>query len=179
MKLHFVFASIRHDTSLVPRAEMPKRSARRIAAAERAVRRELDSTPLFPELARFTTAEERLDATDRMAFDSLARIRRLEAECWRKLHRRLNELSAEQRRRFLEYWNMHTMTPALGCNACDALFDMFPRKEWYREDRKSDPGWDTPMGREMIDAAFEQHFGARWRAEFPNEAEQESGETET
>ena len=45
--------TIRHDTSRIPRATVAQRTKARIRNAERAVRRELDSVPLFPELARF------------------------------------------------------------------------------------------------------------------------------
>jgi len=46
-----------------PRVEQPSPpSARRVAAAKRAVQAEKDRYPLFPELVRYATTESRLDA---------------------------------------------------------------------------------------------------------------------
>lgn len=169
MQLAFLYCYIRHDTRRIQRAEIPARSARRIANAQKAVQRELDSVPLFPELARFSSAEERLDQQERMELDRQRRIRSFEAECWFKLHRRLRQLSAVRRKRFLDYWNGSSMIPAEGSHACDTLFQMFPRPDWYREDCTRSPDWRTPFALQMIDEAFERHFGAKFRAEFPEE----------
>lgn len=170
MTLCFLNCYIRHDTRRISRAEMPRRTARRLANAQKAVQRELDSVPLFPELARFSSAEERLDAVERTEYKRLARLRGCEACAWLTLHRRLRQLSDDRRRRFLDYWNGCAMVPAEGCYACDSLFQMFPRPDWYREDRATTPDWRTPFALQMIDEAFERHFGEKFRAEFPEEA---------
>ena len=49
--------------TLFPRIEQPTQpSARRVAAAKRAVKAEKDRYPLFPELVRYSTTQSRLDA---------------------------------------------------------------------------------------------------------------------
>ena len=55
---------IRHDMKRIPRATLPSRSARRIANAQRAVEADKEACGFFPELAKFQTAEERLDHID-------------------------------------------------------------------------------------------------------------------
>lgn len=152
--------TIRHDTHRIPRATVPPRTKRRIANAEKAVRRELDSTPLFPELARFKTAEERLDQQDRNQVDQWTTIRRSEAAGWWRLRRRLLQLTPADRDRFLDYWNNATMLPAESANALGALFRMFPRLDWYIEDgiRVGGPAYDTPAERERMKETFEQLF---------------------
>ena len=152
--------TIRHDTHRIPRATVPPRTKRRIANAEKAVRRELDSVPLFPELARFSSAEERLDQQERMELDCLRRIRHEEAAGWWRLRRRLLQLAPAERDRFLDYWNNSTMVPAEACYANDVLFHMFPRLDWYIEDRicVGGPAYDTPAERERMKETFEQLF---------------------
>jgi len=166
-KLRFI--QLRHDMRRIPRAEMPKRSTRRIKSAQKAVQREKDSVALFPELARFRSVEERLDAQDKSEFTRLIARRRAEAEAWLKVRRRLRQLPSDKQARFVEHWNKRTMVPAEGVNACTALFQMFPRPDWYLEDRLSDPRWDTSSGRAMINQAFEEYFGEKFRMEFPEE----------
>lgn len=152
--------TIRHDTHRIPKAETVARTKRRIANAEKAVRRELDSTPLFPELARFTSAEERLDQQERMELDRLRKIRHAEAEGWFLLRRRLLQLDPGERASFLDYWNASTMIPAESSYALDSLFNMFPRLDWYVEDmiRIGGPAYDTPAERERMKETFERLF---------------------
>lgn len=151
--------TIRHDTSRIPRPSHIQRTRARIRNAERAVRREMDSVPLFPELARFTTAEQRLDYLDDVGIDYWKRIRSEEAARWRRLRRRLLQLEPVDRDRFLDYWNNATMLPAEAGYALEALFRMFPRRDWYVEDRlRIGAEWDTPAGREQIEKDYETHY---------------------
>ncbi len=152
--------TIRHDTRRTPRAEIPARSSRRIANAQKAVQRELDSVPLFPELARFSSAEERLDQQERMELDRLRRIRHEEAAGWWRLRRRLLQLASADRDRFLDYWNNSTMVPAEAGYANDVLFHMFPRLDWYIEDgiRVGGPAYDTPVERQRMEETFNRLF---------------------
>ena len=170
-----MFVQLRHDMRRIPRAEMPKRSIRRMQNAQKTVDRELYKVALFPELARFKTAEERLDNQDRITFESLVRQRQVEADAWIKVRRRMRQLSQDKQARFLKYWNK-AFVPAEGVNACGALFHMFPRPEWYREDMMKNPGWDTPLAQEMIRQNFEKYFGEKFREEFPDECCFESEE---
>ena len=119
--------TIRHDMKRIPRATPPPRSARRIANARKAVEADKEACGLFPELARFQTAEERLDHIDAIEVRRWQDIRDLEARKWRELRRRLRAMPADKREAFLAKWNC-LYCPAEGCNALDELRQMFPEE---------------------------------------------------
>ena len=79
---------------------------RRIAAAKRAVIRQKDATPLFPELARHQTVEDRIAAVDANYVDFCQRFRAFEAESWRRARRELRELPRVARMGVLFYWGI-------------------------------------------------------------------------
>lgn len=113
-----------------------ERTARRMANMEKAVRRERDDIPLFPEMVRFSSASDRFAHFDRANMEYVQRLRDGDARTWRKFRRRLYSLSPEERRRFLEYWNAG-MAPATAANASDALVAFFRRMDWRIEDWES------------------------------------------
>ncbi len=113
-----------------------ERTARRMKNAEKAVRRERDDIPLFPELMRFTSASERLDQIDAANMAYWRRIRDCDARMWRKFRRRLYGLPERDRSRFLDYWNAHVMIPGEACYASDTLTNFFDREDWLAEDRE-------------------------------------------
>ena len=92
---------IRHDIKRIPRTTLPPRSARRIANARRAVEADKEACGLFPEMARFQTAEERLDHIDAIEQRRWQRIRDNEARNWKELRRRLRAMTTDKRDRFL------------------------------------------------------------------------------
>lgn len=100
----------------------------------RAARKELDSMPLFPELARFRSAEERFSQIDLANRAYWQRQRDLAARMWWKFRRRLLSLPAPDRGRFLSYWNGHTCLPGTAEYACDTLTTFFDRADWRAAD---------------------------------------------
>lgn len=87
----------------VRQAEPP--SARRLAAARRAIQRDLDSVALFPELARFKTPEERIERMDEAGRAYWQDMRNFRARKWREARRQIRELPEHLRQQVLAYWN--------------------------------------------------------------------------
>lgn len=79
-----------------------ERTPRRIKAAEKAVKKELDKYPLFPELARFSNVDMRLEQLDDISRRYWQNIRNQEAYTWRKFRRRLRTLDLQEQERFFE-----------------------------------------------------------------------------
>ena len=111
-----------------------ERTSRRIKNAERAVAKERDDIPLFPELVRFRSADERLTHLDDVNMAYWQRQRDLEADTWRKFRARLASLPGHERARFLAYWNSHTMIPATAYYASDTLTNFLGRADWRDAD---------------------------------------------
>lgn len=101
--------------------------------AARAIQREIDQIPLFPELVRFKSVEERLDHLDDVQIAYWQGIRDHEAATWRKVRRRLYSLNDYEMARFLAYWNSHGC-PGTACNASELLRAFFRREDWRLED---------------------------------------------
>ena len=110
------------------------RTSRRVKNAERAIQRERDDVPLFPEMMRFKTADERLDYIDRVQIEYWQRMRDADALTWRKFRKRLYGLDREARQRFLDYWNSRKMIPGVACYASDTLTSFLGREDWIMED---------------------------------------------
>jgi len=79
---------------------------RKLAAARRAVQKEKDHNPLFPELLKHQTAEERLAtiAVERETWWQEMRDRH--AKLWRKARQALRELPPGPRAAIKRYWNI-------------------------------------------------------------------------
>ena len=79
---------------------------RKLAAARRAVQKEKDHYPLFPELLKHQTAEERLAtiAVERETWWQEMRDRH--AKLWRKARQALRELPPGPRAAIKRYWNI-------------------------------------------------------------------------
>lgn len=116
---------IRHDMRRIPRATPPPRTARRIANARKAVESDKANCGLFPELARFQTADERLDHIDDMERRHWQAIRDTEAQMWRKVRRLVRGMATDRRQAFLERWN-GAFCPAEACYALDMIRRHFP-----------------------------------------------------
>lgn len=78
---------------------------RRIAAAAKAVQRERDSVPLFPEMARYTSVKERQADMDQFSIDMIQGFRDHSAKNWREARRLLRALPAITREGIIRYWN--------------------------------------------------------------------------
>jgi hypothetical protein len=77
----------------------------RVKAAERAVRREAENMPLFPELRRFHTVEERIVQMDNRSDIIAQRLRTGRAKMWREARAFLQSLPESDRQRLLAKWN--------------------------------------------------------------------------
>jgi hypothetical protein len=88
-----------------PRGEQPcPPSARRVAAAKRAVQAEKDRYPLFPELVRYATTESRLAAMQEHRITWWQQHRNHVAASWREARASLRSLPPGPRAGILRYW---------------------------------------------------------------------------
>ena len=88
-----------------PRVEQPSPpSARRVAAAKRAVQAEKDRYPLFPELVRYSTTQSRLDAMQEHRITWWQQHRNHVAASWREARASLRSLPPGPRTGILRYW---------------------------------------------------------------------------
>jgi hypothetical protein len=88
-----------------PRVEQPTQpSARRVAAAKRAVQAEKDRYPLFPELVRYATAESHLDAMQEHRITWWQQHRNHVAASWREARASLRSLPPGPHTVILRYW---------------------------------------------------------------------------
>lgn len=99
--------AVRHR--LRPRGATP----RRLAAAQRALRRECDRHALFAEQVRSEqgTAQQRIERFDQELLDADQRHRELAATQWRWGRRQIARLSAEVRAQILSQWNCSSIPP--------------------------------------------------------------------
>lgn len=77
----------------------------RVKAAERAVIREAECMPLFPELRRVCSVEQRMQQMDNRADMITQRLRSGRAKRWRDARRFLRSLDYVDRQRLLAKWN--------------------------------------------------------------------------
>jgi len=77
---------------------------RRLAAASRAVDREREAMPLFPELRRFKNVDERVEQMDEREAMFILRLRAGRAKMWREVREKLRDLDAETRGAVLGHW---------------------------------------------------------------------------
>jgi hypothetical protein len=90
-----------------PKGEAYQITSRKLAAARRAVQREKDRYPLFPELLKHQTAEDRLAsiAVERERWWHEMRDR--QANGWRKARQNLNRLPSGPRAAMKRYWETY------------------------------------------------------------------------
>jgi hypothetical protein len=89
-----------------PKGEPYQITPRKLAAARRAVQREKDRYPLFPEVLKHQTAEDRLasiaDERERWWYE----MRDRHAKLWRKARQNLNRLPPGPRAAIKRYWEI-------------------------------------------------------------------------
>jgi hypothetical protein len=107
-----------------PRPATHERTPRRLAAARRAVQRDRDSCPLFPDLVKHQTAEERLDAKDDEGEAYWAKMRKHQADTWRRARRELRALPSITRLGVLRYWNGERHGPCDASYLADLLWQL-------------------------------------------------------
>lgn len=90
----------------MPRAAARPLTARRLAAAAHALRRERENCPLFADdiAGEQPTPEERVRAIDAQQVAHWQRIRDFNARTWRSARRILHSLPAEERDQLLAAW---------------------------------------------------------------------------
>lgn len=81
-----------------------ERSGRRVAAARRAVRKDLERNALTPELVKHHNAEDRLDAREQWLIDRDRRDRARRAESWRRARTELRDLPTDTQTAVRDYW---------------------------------------------------------------------------
>lgn len=86
------------------RTKQVERTAGRIRAAQKAVSREAAEMPLFPELRRWSNADERMTDMDRQSAAFAQRMRDRHAETWKAVRQTLRRLPLPQRVGILLYW---------------------------------------------------------------------------
>jgi hypothetical protein len=89
-----------------PRLEPYEVTPRRLAAAGRAVQREKDRYPLFPELLTHQTAKERLEAIATSRAEWWQDMRDHQAKQWRRARKSLRSLPAGHRAAIARYWQI-------------------------------------------------------------------------
>ena len=77
----------------------------RVKAAERAVKREAENMPLFPELRRYHTVEERMEKMDIRADIIVQRMRAGRAKMWREARAFLRSMPKGDREQLIAKWN--------------------------------------------------------------------------
>jgi predicted DCC family thiol-disulfide oxidoreductase YuxK len=91
-----------------------ERTPRRVARAAQVVRREADAVPLFPELARWKSPSERLDAMDTESAARIQHWRDFQARSWRRARAELKTLRPLQRAGVLAYWRARIVPAQAG-----------------------------------------------------------------
>jgi hypothetical protein len=89
-----------------PKGEAYQLTSRKVAAARRAVQREKDRYPLFPELLTHKSAEERLAAIATRREEWWQDMRDRHAELWRRTRKALRELPAGPCAAIRRYWKI-------------------------------------------------------------------------
>ena len=100
-----------------------ERSVGRIRAAEKAVAREAADLPLFPELRRWTSADDRMSDMERQSAAFILRIRDGHAVTWRSVRHTLRRIPRTQRIGILLYWRQCSC-PAESYYLADILHGM-------------------------------------------------------
>ena len=89
-----------------PRAESYQITPRKLAAARRAVQREKDRYPLFPELLTHQTAEQRIASIATSREEWWQNVRDHQAKQWRLARKSLHDLSPGPRAAITRYWQV-------------------------------------------------------------------------
>src|SRR5260370_2610703 len=89
-----------------PKGEAYQITSRKLAAARRAVQREKDRYPLFPELVRHQAAEDRLASIAVERETWWQEMRERQAHLWRKARQALRDLPPGPRASIKCYWKI-------------------------------------------------------------------------
>jgi hypothetical protein len=89
-----------------PKGEASQITSRKLAAARRAVQREKDRYPLFPELVKHQTAENRLTSIAVERERCWQEMRDRHAKLWRRARQALRGLPPGPRAAITRYWQI-------------------------------------------------------------------------
>lgn len=97
------FIPIKWQRYAMPKTTRPWTKGR-LHAAQRAVQREKDKTPLFPDMSDYQTVDDRVKDIDETEKEFLARMRADHCRLWRKVRRALRAMRPSLRLGVLTYW---------------------------------------------------------------------------
>jgi len=80
-------------------------TARRIANAKRAVQRDHDSVPLFPDMVKHKTVDDRIMEIEKDDFDYKLRMRAYQAAKWREARKAYFALPPRTRQGMKKFWD--------------------------------------------------------------------------
>jgi hypothetical protein len=111
---------------------------RRLARARQAVGKEADAMPLFPELRRFNTVEDRVMMMDEREIRLTNQMRNARAAMWRDARAMIRSLNADQREQLKAKWNTRFMpgTPA-HLFACAKLIGVHTHNQFLSQNQPS------------------------------------------
>jgi len=134
----------------IPPARREKRdwSKARLAAAARAVRREQEAMPLFPELRQFDSVDERIEIVNEEEAGFRTRMRAVRADNWKRARSLRRSLPASTREGVRRIWNG-------GCQPRDPVYLL----SMLREAKEGKCPWTILSERESLAAK-----GRAWRA---------------
>jgi hypothetical protein len=110
-----------------PKGEAYQITPRKLAAARRAVQREKDRYPLFPELVRHQSAEDRLASIAAQRKTWWQDMRGRQAKPWRKARQALRDLPPGPRAAIKRYWEI------CGCPGDPVYLLTIIREHWTRK----------------------------------------------
>jgi hypothetical protein len=102
----FIQLSLSMRFNRYPKGEAYQITPRKLAAARRAVQREKDRYPLFPELLKHQTAEDRLASIANEQEAWWQQMLDRHANMWRKARQSLNRLPPGPRAAIKRYWKI-------------------------------------------------------------------------
>ena len=124
-----------------PRVQPPTPpSARRVAAAKRAVQAEKDRFPLFPQLVTHHTPEARLAAIDKHRVEWWQEQRDFRADRWRKARASLCALPSGPRNGIIRYWQKGSL-PGDPTYLLGLIHDHLARKRCFWHALADLPRW--------------------------------------
>lgn len=96
---------MKFDRYCIPKHQAEPASPQRRRAAERAVRRDADAVPLFPELRRYSCVDDRLAEGDAWRKEFRTRMRASRAHDWRRVRAEMRALNPITRAGLLRWWD--------------------------------------------------------------------------
>lgn len=100
--------------------------------ARKAVKREQEKFALFPELARWSSAEQKMDEQDKIAHDFISRMRQFHADKWREARRDLRSLKPIVADGIKAWWQSDCQFPRDPVALLDAIHQAKKGNSYWR-----------------------------------------------